>query len=493
MIYHGDALNYINETPAVLRSIVKKRSDILADVRRLTGDACISRLIFLGTGSSYNAAYAAALSGRKYFGTRILVLYPVELKEVMPALEKDALIAGISQQGTSTAVIEAIKAARAEGFHTIAVTGEEETPLKAAAEAELFVPCGYEDAGATTKGYAATELALMILAENVLGIKALGEGDLEKICDAMENGLAAMEEANKVLAESLAEADELIIILSDPLKGYIPEIVLKFSEMCRIAVRGYTADEFVHGIYNSVTDRSTFLFLQYGSSTLTEERLKAYYQERGYRVLLFAAKMSGDGYGLELMPVLMRICVLTSRKKGIDLNIPKDPAFHSIIGSKIEANPVNTGKISLTQKYDHRYTVTCRNLIRQINDALERKVNLTLKDSSLTSAQINVLSELDHADGHAMSLRQLQANLRVAQSTTTGLVSRLAAKGLVEITIDPEDRRIHVVSLTSEGKLGGRERCRNIINAEEALLKCLSPDEREMFRTLLSKVYEALE
>ena len=147
----------------------------------------------------------------------------------------------------------------------------------------------------------------------------------------------------------------------------------------------------------------------------------------------------------------------------------------------------------MTQKYDHRYTVTCRNLIRQINDALERKVNLTLKDSSLTSAQINVLSELDHADGHAMSLRQLQANLRVAQSTTTGLVSRLAAKGLVEITIDPEDRRIHVVSLTSEGKLGGRERCRNIINAEEALLKCLSPDEREMFRTLLSKVYEALE
>jgi DNA-binding MarR family transcriptional regulator len=67
------------------------------------------------------------------------------------------------------------------------------------------------------------------------------------------------------------------------------------------------------------------------------------------------------------------------------------------------------------------------------------------------------------------------------------------AKGLVEITIDPEDRRIHVVSLTSEGKKGSRERCRNIINAEEALLKSLSPDEREILRTLLTKVYEALE
>ena len=338
MIYHGDALNYINETPSVLRSIVKRRSDILADVRRLTEDARTSQLILLGTGSSYNAAYAAALSGRKYFGTRIQVLYPAELKDVMQTLEKDALIAGISQQGTSTAVIDAIKAARAEGFHTIAVTGEEETPLKAAAEAELFVPCGYEDAGATTKGYAATLLALMILAETVLGVKATGEDDLEVICKDMENELAATEEANEALAGSLAEAEELILILSDPLKGYIPEIVLKFSEMCRIAVRGYTADEFVHGIYNSVTDRSTFFFLQYGGITLTEERLRAYYQDRGYKVLLYAAKMNGDDCGLALMPVLMRICVLTSRKKGIDLNIPKDPAFHSIIGSKSEGS-----------------------------------------------------------------------------------------------------------------------------------------------------------
>ena len=92
-----------------------------------------------------------------------------------------------------------------------------------------------------------------------------------------------------------------------------------------------------------------------------------------------------------------------------------------------------------------------------------------------------------------MILRKLIADPGVAQSATTGLVSGLAEKGLAEITIDPEDRRIHVVSLTSEGKGGGRERCRNIIKAEEPLLKSLSADEREMFRTLLSKVYEAPE
>ena len=55
-----------------------------------------------------------------------------------------------------------------------------------------------------------------------------------------------------------------------------------------------------------------------------------------------------------------------------------------------------------------------------------------------------------------MILRKLTADPAVAQSATSDMVSGPAAKGLAEITIGPEDRRIHVVSLTSEGKRGGQ-------------------------------------
>ncbi|HAE45188.1 MAG TPA: hypothetical protein DCG37_06310 [Lachnospiraceae bacterium] len=371
MIYYGDAMEYINETSEVIRELSDSGKDMLADAAGLIKGEKVSHLILIGTGSSFNAACAAVFSKRKKFGTGIQVFYPAEFRDILPLLSHDTLVAGISQQGTSTAVIEAVEDARRAGFRTLAVTGEEETPLKKAADAEMLTPCGYEDAGATTKGYTATTLALMMLSEAVLSKTVLSEAtlpeamlpetvlteavptvdhkdsadvDIRKLCAAVERGLTGTDTEIRELSGKLASAEELIILISDGLKGHLPEIVLKFSEMCRISVRGYTADEFVHGIYNSVTERSVFLFLQYGNATCTEVRLQEYYREKGFKVLTFAGEQKDGCIGLEFIPLLQKLCVLTSREKGININIPKDPDFHRIIGSKKESRNVCRNK-----------------------------------------------------------------------------------------------------------------------------------------------------
>jgi DNA-binding MarR family transcriptional regulator len=68
----------------------------------------------------------------------------------------------------------------------------------------------------------------------------------------------------------------------------------------------------------------------------------------------------------------------------------------------------------------------------------------------LSLVHVNVLSLLD-ADG-PMSMRVLADALDVSQASATGIVDRMAQRGLVERQRDTEDRRVVRVALTEQGR-----------------------------------------
>ena len=162
MLYHGNAMDYIYETPDILQYILENKKEILEDSNRVLKDKKISEIYLTGSGSSYNAAVAVADFAKKLLGIRVTPVYPVMLIEDYEFISKSAVVTGISQQGTSAAVIKALDDVRERGIVTISMTGEYDTEITRHADANIYIECGYEDAGATTKGFTATVLTLMI-------------------------------------------------------------------------------------------------------------------------------------------------------------------------------------------------------------------------------------------------------------------------------------------------------------------------------------------
>lgn len=364
MIYHGDAMEYIGETPDILSRIIEDQASVLQDCGKIFDRDGISEVILTGSGSSYNAAVGASVFAQKLLGIRVIPVYPVTVMEELDVVSDKELVIGISQQGTSTAVIRALDAAGEKGYRTIAVTGEYDTEITKHGDAVLYVECGYEDAGATTKGYTATVLTLILLflmaAEKTGRITGMQKAEyLSRLRRVTGNMPEILEESAgwcERTADKLVKSRDLMLITGSSMRASLLEGCLKFSETCRFPVRGYEAEEFMHGIYNAVTEDTDFLYMfpADGYEKKRMEKLYGYYGQKGYRqyavnlpetvcpegrsanVLRCHFVNDPDFSALEYMLPQQMLFVLASRARGIDLNLPKDPEFHKYMGSKIE-------------------------------------------------------------------------------------------------------------------------------------------------------------
>ena len=128
-------------------------------------------------------------------------------------------------------------------------------------------------------------------------------------------------------------------------------------------------------------------------------------------------------------------------------------------------------------------------LIKLIHDDIDRIINNQLRPMELTSSQGVVLACLmAHEDGQ-VSMRALQDSLGVAHPTVIGLIRRLEKKGLVEVRVARDDRRLRIVSLT--------EKARDMLTKvppqteliESRLLDGLSEEERRELRRMLGVLH----
>lgn len=135
---------------------------------------------------------------------------------------------------------------------------------------------------------------------------------------------------------------------------------------------------------------------------------------------------------------------------------------------------------------------TCGFLLKQINDALEKKGNQDMEQFGITMTQHSALFILESAEGHVLDFKQLEHRLGVAQSTAVGIIRRLEQKGLVTVLPSQRDHRTKQVCLTDAGLACVRHCATHIVQVEQALLAPLTPQEQTEFLSMLQKIRNAL-
>lgn len=133
---------------------------------------------------------------------------------------------------------------------------------------------------------------------------------------------------------------------------------------------------------------------------------------------------------------------------------------------------------------------TSGQLIKQINDAVERRANQSLRQNDLTMVQIWVLMSLSEKEDKTYSLKELERILGVAQSTCAGIVNRLSVKNLVDCVTDPADKRMKLVRLRPEGEKCCRDAREHMREVDQIIFEGLTEEEKNTLHVLLQKIYE---
>lgn len=327
---------YMAQEEDILRALLRDESIVAAAERLAPGT---ERICFVAHGSSYNAAMTAADLIARVAGVPVQAMTPANfLYNGAGLLQADCggtLVVAISQTGTSSGVLDALREAKRLGFRTLGVTDIAASPMGTEPDEVLLLRCGEEESNAKTKGYSATLLLLMLL-----GIRmGLSRGTLEQSC------------AQAMLYELKLQAGELELVHQRVLRwcrensfghalrdlyvlgygmnfGTAMEGQLKLMETACIPTMFNDIGEFSHGMHRSITEKSSLLLLRtdHPLAALMEETFHYLRGITEHTLLLDAAADAAEEAGriaIPAHPLTQSVLLLTRAVQVLSVYAPE--------------------------------------------------------------------------------------------------------------------------------------------------------------------------
>ena len=126
--------------------------------------------------------------------------------------------------------------------------------------------------------------------------------------------------------------------------------------------------------------------------------------------------------------------------------------------------------------------------VKMIEHLAKRIGNVHLNTIGLTQSQADIIVYLAQASDQKIHQRAIERALNYSNPTITGLLNRLEQKGLITRTVDVNDSRMRLISLTNDALSIVEEIYRSIQETEKKLLDGLSKEEIDLLAPLMARI-----
>lgn len=264
----GTMLDTIARIPEAVEAMARHREDRTEPLSRLLAalgpECCPERIVFVGSGSSYNSALAA-LPFCDRVGIEASALYPNQLS-YRRTINKRDLYVFISQGGSTKLVFEGLEKVRAAGCPTCSITARLDAPIARAADASIEMGCGDEEYVYRTIGVSTSIVSCWQVA---MALSAARDGLSDSELAALDEGLAAVAGSLDDIREracawfedhrfSLLRKSYLMFAGANDLYAVAREADIKAMEMAPIITRSYELEEIIHGPQNAFDANGAF-------------------------------------------------------------------------------------------------------------------------------------------------------------------------------------------------------------------------------------------
>jgi glucoselysine-6-phosphate deglycase len=268
-------LGYMRDQPRALKAVYHDRDEFVKPFEQLFKKHSYKKVLFFGSGTSYNASQIAAYYFKHIVGIDAAGCYPTvfmnyEKPDWADILKKDEILfVGISQSGTSISTINVMKWAKKQGYQTVALTENLKSEITKHVDTTIHLLCGKELTPPETRGYTVTLLTLYLWA--LAAAVTVGKMDKTAYKAALAETKQFVGKFEMVVKESESWFDRnaTTIVSSDRIYvlgygidyGSALEGMLKIGEMLRVPSIGYEIEEYSHGPTMALNGKTTIFMI----------------------------------------------------------------------------------------------------------------------------------------------------------------------------------------------------------------------------------------